>query len=166
MATMTWGEWLTKRDMASLRLGDRFLAMEWRPGEEDKLAAWKLYVELLTRTAPRPPGNDYSDEKAELESINSILETTRQILRSQSRNSMEFAKIAIPALNQVIRPFTAKWNRRSTEGAFAGSDGRRSFGEELATLTATLRKIARMLADMAGADDLTALESAGLKPVA
>ncbi|MBK8759005.1 MAG: hypothetical protein IPM03_00895 [Sulfuritalea sp.] len=163
---MTWGEWLRKRDMASLRLGDRFLAMEWRPRDEDKLAAWQLYVELLTRTAARPPDKDFSDEKADLESINSIIEITRQILRPLSRDSMEFAKIAILALNQVVRPFTAKWNRRSVEGAFAGSDSRRSFGEELSALTATLRKIARMLADMAGVDDLTALESASLKPVA
>ena len=162
---MTWGEWLAKRGMASLRLGDRFLAMEWRPGDEDKLAAWQLYVELLTRTAPRHPGEEYSDEQAELENINSVLETTRQILRTHSRDSMEFTKIAILALNQVVRPFTAKWNRRSAEGALAGSDGRRNFGEELSVLTATLRKIARMLADMAGVDDLTALESASLKPV-
>lgn len=162
---MTWGEWLAKREMASLRLGDRFLAMEFRPREEDKMAAWQLYVELLTRIAPRFPNKEYSDEKAELESINSILDITREILRSHSRDSMEFAKIAILAMNQVVRPFTSKWNPRSVEGAFAGSDGRRLFGEELSVLTATLRKIARMLADMVGVDDLTNLESASLKTV-
>ena len=30
----------------------------------------------------------------------------------------EFAKLTIPVLNQIIRPFTAKWHRLSLAGAF------------------------------------------------
>ena len=61
-------------------------------------------------------------------------------------------------LNQVVRPFTAKWHRESLAGAFDDPDKRMAFREELATLQADLRNYNRLLAQIAGVEDLPDLE--------
>lgn len=67
--------------------------------------------------------------------------------------------IAIVVLNQVIRPFTAKWHRKCLENAFEQESERAVFREELASLQVELRKYSRMLADIAEVEDLTDLEA-------
>lgn len=62
-------------------------------------------------------------------------------------------------LNPVIRPFTAKWHRKSLAGDFEQESERSAFREELASLQVELRKYSRMLADIAGVEDLTDLEA-------
>src|SRR5258708_20762816 len=76
----------------------------------------------------------------------------------------EFAKLAIPVLNQIIRPFTAKWHRRSLAGAFKNSERCREFRDELAALQPRLRDYTRALPDMAQVEDLTTLEETGPCP--
>ena len=67
--------------------------------------------------------------------------------------------MAVVVLNQIIRPFTAKWHRLSLQGAFDNPEKRVEFGKELSALQLTLRKYTKMLADMAGVEDLTVLEN-------
>lgn len=66
--------------------------------------------------------------------------------------------MAVVVLNQVIRPFTAKWHRLTLQGAFENHEKCVEFRDELSSLQLTLRKYTRMLADMAGVEDLTVLE--------
>jgi hypothetical protein len=66
--------------------------------------------------------------------------------------------LAIVILNQIIRPFTAKWHHLSQQGAFNDPPKRAQFREELNSIQIELRKYARMLADMAGVEDLTSIE--------
>ncbi len=155
---MKWGKWLQNWDMTSLKIKASFLEMEWKPQDEDKSAAWELYVELLTRIATQPLDENHGDEKTALESVFSLFAITRQVLKSNTRHCTEFTKIAIVVLNQVIRPFTAKWHRLSLQGAFADEERRKEFRNELAQLQLVLKKYSKMLADMAGVEDLTALE--------
>jgi len=68
--------------------------------------------------------------------------------------------IAVPVLNQIVRPFTAKWHRESLAGAFDHEDKRREFRQELAIVQEELRNYNRMLAVIAGVEDLTDLEQA------
>ena len=51
---MKWGKWLENWDMTSLKIKIPFLDMEWKPQDEDKSAAWDLYIELLTRITIQP----------------------------------------------------------------------------------------------------------------
>lgn len=155
---MKWRQWLENWDMSSLKIKAPFLEMEWNPKDEDKDAAWDMYVELLTRITTQPLSQDHGDEKTALDSIYSLFGVTRQILKSNTRNCIEFTKIAVVVLNQVIRPFTAKWHKLSLEGAFSDQGTRNEFRTELASLQIVLRKYTKMLADMAGVEDLTALE--------
>ena len=124
----------------------------------DKDAAWELYIEMLTRIVTQPLPAEVGDEQTALDSVYSLFATTREILRRQGRDAIGFSKVAIPVLNQVVRPFTAKWHRLSLAGAFDAEDGRVEFRAELEALQADLRNYNRMLADIAGVEDLTDLE--------
>jgi hypothetical protein len=145
--------------MTSLKISVPFLEMEWQPQDEDKAAAWELYVELLTRITTQPLAISDGDEETALKSIHSLFPITREVLKNNTRHCSEFAKIAIVVLNQVIRPFTAKWHRLSLQGAFTETLKCQEFRQELAVLQTTLRNYTRMLADMAGVEDLTKLEN-------
>ncbi|MFN9547849.1 MAG: hypothetical protein ACK6AD_12425 [Cyanobacteriota bacterium] len=156
---MKWSKWLENWDMTSLKISAPFLEMEWKPQDEDKAAAWELYIELLTRIATQPLDAEHGDEKTALDSVFSLFSITRQVLKNNTRNCTEFTKIAIVVLNQVVRPFTAKWHRLSLQGAFNDAEQCISFRSELVALQVTLRKYTKMLANMAGVEDLTSLES-------
>lgn len=61
-------------------------------------------------------------------------------------------------LNQVLRPFTAKWHRLSLEGAFKDPARCREFRAELGALQGKLRDYSGLLAEIAGVENLTRLE--------
>lgn len=155
---MKWEKWLEQWDMTSLKIKTPFLDMEWKPQDEDKAAAWGLYIELLTRITTQPLAQEDGDEETALKSIYSLFTITREIIKENGRHCIEFTKIAVVVLNQIIRPFTAKWHRKSIVGDFHDPDQCSKFRNELEELQAKLRIYAKMLADMAGVEDLTDLE--------
>ncbi|MDR0479292.1 MAG: hypothetical protein LBH31_05720 [Burkholderiaceae bacterium] len=156
---MKWSDWIEKWDMTSLKINVKFLEMEWKPLDSDREAAWELYVELLTRIATQSLDANHGDEKTALDSMYSLFPLTRQVLKNNSRKCTQFTRIAIIVLNQVIRPFTAKWHRLSLQGAFKNTTKCSEFRIELLGLQKIIKKYAKMLADMAGVEDLTALAS-------
>ena len=131
--------------------------------EADKDAAWDLYVEMLTRVVTQPLPPEAGDEQAALGSVYSLAPATREILRHHGRASIQFSKVAVPVLNQIVRPFTAKWHKESLAGAFDHEAKRMQFREELEDLQAELRNYNRMLAEIAGVEDLTDLERGPLE---
>ena len=151
-------KWLEKWDMTSLKIGPTFLQADLRWKDADKAAAWEMYIELLTRITTQPLDTEHGDEKTALESVYSLFPITRQVIKNNSRQCIEFTKLAIVILNQVVRPFTSKWHPLSISGAFDDPKERSRFRKELDTLQVTLRKYTKMLADMAGVEDLTSLE--------
>lgn len=156
---MKWSKWLENWDMSSLKITAPFLEMEWNPSEPDRDAAWQLYVELLTRITTQTLAPNDGDEAAALDSIYSLFPTTRAIIKDTGRGCVEFTKIAVVVLNQRVRPFTAKWHRKSLAGDLAKSAAAQAeFRKELGALQRTLTNYSRMLADMAGVEDLTNLE--------
>ena len=70
---------------------------------------------------------------------------------------MVFAKIAIEILNQKVRPFTAKWHRKSLAGAFDDVEACAEFRTELESLQEVLRAYTRTLAVLASIEDITSL---------
>ena len=144
--------------LEKIRLNRSVVALEIDFNENDRDAAWELYIEMLTRivTQPLPAGS--GDERAALDSVYSLFPTTRAILRRQGRNALQFSKVAIPVLNQVVRPFTAKWHGESLAGAFDDPARRAQFRAELELLQEDLRNYNRLLANIAGVEDLTELE--------
>ncbi len=155
---MKWKKWLENWDMTSLKINAVFLEMEWNPSEPDKNAAWDLYIELLTRITTQKLDEAHGDEETALASVFSMFATTRQIIKENGKDCIEFTKIAVVILNQKIRPFTAKWHKLSVAGGFASKETCQEFRDELLVLQNVLSVYTQMLADMAGVEDLTSLE--------
>ena len=97
-------------------------------------------------------------EKAALSSIHSLSKTTRDILKGHSRECNGFSKVAVVVLNQVIRPFTTEWHP-IFETSPLTKEQCIAFRAELAVLQTRLVAYTHMLADIAGVEDITELES-------
>lgn len=152
---MKWKKWLENWDMTELKITTSFLEMNWNPQTADQDAAWELYIELLTRITTQSIDDNYGDEESALISIKSIFDLTRDIIKKYKRDCMEFTKIAIVVLNQVIRPFTTKWHKVS-RGGFTDED-RVQFRIELKELQKIINKYTKMLGEMAGVEEVNDL---------
>lgn len=147
-----------KWGLAKLKVKMGILDLEWAPNDPDKNGAWELYVELLTRITTQRLPEEHGDEKTALDSIHSLFETTREVLKRNGKGCGQFARIAVIVLNQVVRPFTARWHGLSLEGAFDDKEKCKTFRTELTELQNDLLNYTKMLADMADVEDLTELE--------
>lgn len=155
---MKLAKWFENWDLTGLKIKTPILEMEWAPQEADKDAAWDMYVELLTRITTQPLPSDDGIEKTALESIYSIFGITREIIKTHGRNCEGFARIAIIILNQIIRPFTAKWHKLSANGALDEKSQCVAFRTELCELQKKLTNYCIMLSQIAGVEDLTKME--------
>lgn len=158
--TMKRRDFLERWGLSGLKLSLGFLDAEFHPRDPDRAAAWELYVELLTRATTQHLAPEHGDEKTALDSVYALFPLTRDILRRHGSGAGEFAKLAIPVLNQVIRPFTAKWHRLSLAGPFQDAEQCTEFRAELAALQKVLRNYTKALSDLAQVEDLTELELA------
>ena len=149
---------LNRFGLEKVRLNLPVIGLDIDLTQDDQDAAWELYIEMLTKIVTQPLPAEAGDEQTALDSVYSLFPTTREILRHRGRGTIQFSKVAIPVLNQVVRPFTAKWHRESLAGAFDDETKRREFREELESLREDLLNYNRMLAEIAGVEDLTDLE--------
>lgn len=155
---MKLSKWFENWDLTGLKIKTPILEMEWAPQEADKDAAWDMYIELLTRITTQALPNDDGIEQTALESIYNIFGITREIIKTHGRDCEGFARIAIVILNQIIRPFTARWHRLSADGAFDNHDQCVIFRSELSELQSKLTNYCQMLAEISGVEDLTKIE--------
>jgi len=157
---MKWRDWLEKWGMTALKVKTPFLDMAFEPKDADRAAAWEVYIELLTRITVQRLSEEHGDEKTALDSLYALFDLTRDTIKKHGPGCQEFTKIAIVVLNQVIRPFTAKWHKASLAGAFENQSKCTEFRRELTILQDTLLNYTRLLGDMAGIEeDLTDLEA-------
>lgn len=152
---MKFKDFFRKWNLDSIKLNCKFAELEFSPTDDDQTAAWDMYVELITRITTQPLAQDEGDEATALESVHCIFRITREILKSKGRNAENFTKIAIVVLNQIIRPFTAKWHRKKLEGAFENFTECLEFRSELSDLQIELIKYTKLLAELAMVEDLT-----------
>jgi len=153
---MKWREWLDIWGMSSLKIQENFLEKDWNPRVADRDAAWELYVELLTRNTTQPLTIELGDEEDALDSVYRLFPLSRDIIKKHGRDCSEFTKIAVVVLNQLVRPFTAKWHDAKIHGYLLNdNDACKDFRMELKELQNKLLKYTKMLADMAGVEDLT-----------
>ena len=148
-----------KFGLEKVRLNTGVIDIEMSFEDSDRDAAWELYVEMLTRIVTQPLPKEVGDEKTALDSVYSLFPTTREILRKRGRKTLQFSKIAIPILNQIVRPFTAKWHKEALQNGFDDSAKKEMFRTELQELQKDLCNYNRMLAEIAGVENLTDLES-------
>jgi transcriptional regulator with XRE-family HTH domain len=90
----------------------------WEPNDEEKQAAWEIYVELVTRIPIAPLGHDEGILREALSSLYSLFPITRTILRNHSPaiaqghtgNNRSLSYLVICMLNTTLRPLLAKWH--------------------------------------------------------
>lgn len=103
-----------KATKLSLSLPFELGKLEFEPNEVEQRAAWALYVELTTRIATTPFDPERGLLRVVLNSLYSLFDLTREILREAGPDVAEgpnsFGAVAIDILNKGLRPFTTKWH--------------------------------------------------------
>jgi hypothetical protein len=99
-AAMQLKKLLETWDLASLKIRTPFLEMDWQPKDEDKTAAWELYIELITRAATQGLDPEEGDEAASLKSVYALFPLTCEMIKQGGRSSINFTRIAVVVLNQ------------------------------------------------------------------
>jgi len=84
--------------------------------EEQRKAAWALYVELATRVAGVKLEPGMGSAREALTSLHSLFETSRSVLREAGAGAADgpesVGPVAIDVLNKGLRPFLVKWHTR------------------------------------------------------
>ena len=117
-----------KWGLTSIKLNIHFAELEFSPTDDDQIAAWDMYVELITRITTQPLKNDEGDEATALESVHSLFAITRNILKEKGKNAV-----------------------------FQNEDECLIFRNELSVLQNELIKYTKLLADLAMVEDLTVI---------
>ena len=101
--------------------------------ENQQHAAWALYVEMATRVAGEELKPGMGSAREALNSLYSLFETTRAVLREAGPGAAKgpdsVGPLAIRILNQGLRPFMLRWH--SSLGAFEDAEAvaqREKFG--------------------------------------
>ena len=88
--------------------------VEFEPNDAQRTAAWKLYVELMTRISIQPLGESEGFLREALSSLHQLFGVTRDILKEAgpdvgaAKNSV--GGIAMIVLNNALRPVLSKWH--------------------------------------------------------
>ena len=154
---MKFNELFNRWGLTSIKLNVAFAELEFSPTNDDRSASWDMYVELITRITTQPLEAGTGDEATALKSVHSMFDITRSILKEKGKDAPAFTKIAVIVLNQVIRPFTAKWHKKQIEGAFQHPDECVTFRNELSQLQEQLVRYSKLLAELAMVEDLTVI---------
>lgn len=89
-------------------------SLEFQDDESQQKAAWSLYVELSTRIAIQPLGENEGILREALTSLYNVFGITRQILREAgpeiAKGPQSFGAVAIDVLNKGLRPLLVKWH--------------------------------------------------------
>jgi hypothetical protein len=84
--------------------------------EAQRNVAWALYVELATRISSVPLAPGQGSIREALNSLHSLFDTTRSVLREQGPGAAQGAEsvgpLAIEILNRGLRPFLVDWHTR------------------------------------------------------
>ncbi len=176
-------KWRRKTESTSLaEVEVSFLGIKakWVADREQQIAAWEMYVELVTRIAMQALPDDRGLLREALTSLYSLFPETRRILkqhgpgvaRELSREAITFAHLAVAVLNVVLRPLLSKWHPALEEYEAKRETGcsqvvhernwehNAQLRKELEEVRETLNAYADLLAQAAGID---ALHEAGRK---
>ena len=134
----SWNELLKSCNDANVTLFDEAFLTQWggqgwAPADDDKLAAAKLHIQLVSRvTTQRLPYVD-GEQAAALKSVFQLFGETRDIFKAHPKSNMADG-IVWHVLNTHVRPFTAKWHRQNERGALSALDATDIFRKKLGSL--------------------------------
>jgi len=90
----------------------------WYPTENERRAAWEMYVEIVTRIPVAYVKPEVGLLRIGLSSLYKLFDVTREILRKygssvarpRAEGQLSFGYLSIKVLDFVLRPFMMKWN--------------------------------------------------------
>ena len=65
--------WLKQWGLDSLKINAQIVEAEWSPQPGDREAAWKVYIELLTRITTQALPSESGDEEQKIAAIRCLL---------------------------------------------------------------------------------------------
>jgi hypothetical protein len=119
----------------------------WQPTGEDSRAAALLHNQLISRISLQPLSYSAGSERTALTSIFQLFPKTRDIVEGNYKCAL-FERLAWHVLNEHVRPFTAKWHRRSKAGALEALDTSDEFRRELDQLRPRLAAFSNLLLEI------------------
>lgn len=138
------------------------LSGNWEVDDQQRHAAWEIYVELVTRVTVVELKPEEGIIREALNSFYSLFNTTREILRrygpsiaiASAKSDMTLGHVAVGVLNKVLRPLLAKWHpileeyeNQRPEGVSVAQHERT--WEQAATLRAEIEKVRQNLIEYA-----------------
>ncbi len=92
----------------------------WVPSDDERLAAWELYIELVTRISVVKLETGQGILREALDSLYSLFATTRRVLRkhgpsvavAKGKGDISLGELAIIILNYQLRPLLSEWHPR------------------------------------------------------
>ncbi|MDX2162923.1 MAG: hypothetical protein SF162_16525 [bacterium] len=139
--------------------------IDFAPNDEERVAAWNLYIELTTRISTQRLDPEAGMLREALASLNSLFGFTRKTLSQCGPDvAYDLGPVALSILNKGIRPFTAKWHPLLKSWEFHKPEDvsdleheqqwphNAQMRAELVQLQDALREYARALGKIAGVD--------------
>lgn len=108
-----------KPDQVRVDVGLGFLKLSgtWSVSDQERSAAWALYVELATRVSTVPLDAQFGLLREALSSLHELFAVTRTLLKDRGvevakprKGRLSFGVISVAVLNGLLRPFVAKWH--------------------------------------------------------
>lgn len=107
----------------TVKLNLKFLEIsgKWNPQPSEKIAAWELYIELITRISVVPLNEDEGSIREAMDSLYKLFSIVREILKTHKADvakpknktdQITVAYLCIAILNRHLRPFLSKWHPR------------------------------------------------------
>lgn len=133
-------------------------------GERERLAAFDLQVELVTRVGVQRLAADSGSLREALDSLYGLFRTTRDVLRGYGPVAPAVHSPAETLLNDVLRPFLSRWHPRLSDhevrrpAELTPWEHEQSWPEaarlraELAALAGPLNEVVSRLAAISGTD--------------
>ncbi|NEH82942.1 hypothetical protein GR226_04215 [Rhizobium leguminosarum] len=115
----------------------------------DRLAAHALHVELVSRITTQPLGYSEGSEASALKSVYSLFAVARELTK-KSPEASSFETIVWHVLNGFVRPFTAKWHLKASNGELRALDSSDVFRAELVVVQRRLIALDKVLGKIAG----------------
>lgn len=142
----------------------RFTELSFAVTEDRRRTAWNLFVESVTRTSTQPLTSGTGSLREALTSLHGLFAVVRETLKTDLPDTtvtpgptVEYLAVAL--LNEVLRPFLARWHpelRQWERQHPDGVEGQWPFNAECrADLTKTQARVvqyARGFAELAGFD--------------
>ena len=154
-----------KSKITSVQVNLPFISGTWEADDDQRRAAWEMYVELVTRISIQPLDPDEGLLREALSSLYVLFGETRRILREhgpgvarpEHKQLLAFGQIAVDVLNHGLRPFLAKWHpllaeHEASRGAASATAHERAWSmtgpmrADLTVLQSTLTAYADLLA--------------------